>query len=1018
MIDFGKTLYLLYIWHKDKPITMKAIVFFLTILLLLFILNNKSNAQWSADPLVNTDISTTAGEQTIPKIVSSISYPGISYVSWFSNESGNYNVRLQKLDVYGNKLWADDGLLISSHTAMSWLTDWDMAIDGDDCAIITFQDVRTGSNNIFAYRISPDGDFLWGNDGIQLSNTTSFDASPKVIVTNVGNVIIAWSADDVIIRQKISPAGNLLWGVSGITLTGSNTYSWPQLLPIGNDDVIMKYFEDIGTFPNITRHVYAQRFDVDGADVWAQAAVISNAGGISSWTQIFPIINDGSDGFFTAWHDDRDNNMRASIFVQHISSSGQILFPANGVEASDLSDRNHYYAQLALPVGSDDVFVYWNEMDANQNDRGLYGQKMSSTGTILWNTSGKVFIEISATNVYPIASRGTENDMLLIYEEYFDALNTSIRAMRIDVNGSYIWTSENVMMSGVQSEKLHPDVNNFYFDQLIVVWGDSRNTSNDIYGQNIQLDGNIGSIPPLFNANFSVSNDSICKDVEIQFTDNSIGEPTSWNWNFEGGTPSTSTDQNPLVTYSSSGFFDVELITSNGTSTDTLLREDYIFVYYDLEQADTPVGSTDVCQGIEEEYTTNPVQYAESYQWEVEPSDAGSISGTGTTGYFEPSNSFTGSFSVKVRAQNECYNGIWSPDFNCIINMSPQIFMFDGDPYCEGEPGSELILDGSEIAVDYELFLDDVTTGIILAGTGSAISFGYFTEEGLYRVNGYTSFCNTYMAGTPWVHEIYPPEQAATPIGQEAVCNDTVTTYSTTGAVNADSFVWILSPPEAGIMTPDGIQVNIDWSSTYNGMAYLSVYGVNECGGGDVSDELEIEVVANPTPIITGDTLVCQFHEGYIYYTPDNSDNIFNWEISGGEIITGLNTNEITVNWDAYGIGWIKVLEVTPEGCATATDNYIVTIDECTLMMEIASDDFTIYPNPASNILNLELISQTNSDIEIKILDVMGRTILFSKMKIVDEVTSLNICELDQGIYIIEVSNSDFGKITKRFMVN
>jgi len=178
----------------------------------------------------------------------------------------------------------------------------------------------------FAYRISPDGDFLWGNDGIQLSNTTAFNASPKVTVTNIGNIVIAWLADDVIIRQKISPEGELLWGDNGITLAGSNTYSWPQLLPVGNDEVIMKYFEDIGTFPAISRSVYAQKLGTNGANLWLQAAVISNAGGISAWTQIFPFINDGNDGFYIAWHDDRDNNMLASIFVNHIGSNGEYYF--------------------------------------------------------------------------------------------------------------------------------------------------------------------------------------------------------------------------------------------------------------------------------------------------------------------------------------------------------------------------------------------------------------------------------------------------------------------------------------------------------------------------------------------------------------------------------------------------------------------------------------------------------------------------------------------------------------------
>ena len=86
-----------------------------------------SFAQWSNDASVNTSVTIATGDQVIPKIATSSS--GTTYISWFSGESGNYNVRLQKMDIYGNKLWADDGLLVSSHTAMSWLTDWDIAID-------------------------------------------------------------------------------------------------------------------------------------------------------------------------------------------------------------------------------------------------------------------------------------------------------------------------------------------------------------------------------------------------------------------------------------------------------------------------------------------------------------------------------------------------------------------------------------------------------------------------------------------------------------------------------------------------------------------------------------------------------------------------------------------------------------------------------------------------------------------------------------------------------------------------
>jgi len=448
--------------------------------------------QWNSDPLINTAIATAPGEEAIPKVA--VAESGITYISWFSNESGNYNIRLQKFDVYGSKLWAEGGLLISDNPSMTWLTDWDMTVDQEENAIIVLQDIRTGFNDVFAYRISPDGSFVWGDDGLQLSTGEAFDAAPKVTVSNAGNAFFAWQADDVIIGQKISPEGTLLWGPNGLTMSGANTFSWPQLLPVGEDDIIMKFFEDSGPVWAPTRHVFAQRFDGTGNPVWAQPAVISDAGGISAWTQIFPFINDGNDGFYIAWHDDRDNNMLANMWVQHIGQDGSVLFAADGVEVSTMAARNHFYAHLALPDGSDDIFIYWNEMDGDQNLRGIYGQKVSSNGERLWTDNGMTFIEISALNVYPLAARNTETNMVVFYEEYFNTMDGKIKAMRIATDGSYVWDPNMIDMCTVQSAKVHTEVSELNSGQWIAVWEDDRSGTSDIYGQNIQLDGTLGPV--------------------------------------------------------------------------------------------------------------------------------------------------------------------------------------------------------------------------------------------------------------------------------------------------------------------------------------------------------------------------------------------------------------------------------------------------------------------------------------------------------------------------------------------
>lgn len=64
----------------------------------------------------------------------------------------------------------------------------------------------------------------------------------------------------------------------------------------------------------------------------------------------------------------------------------------------------------------------------------------------------------------------------------------------------------------------------------------------------------------------------------VHFTDNSAGIPVSWNWTFTGGTPSSSTQQNPSVAYSVPGYYTVKLTVSNSFGTDSIVRTNYIKV--------------------------------------------------------------------------------------------------------------------------------------------------------------------------------------------------------------------------------------------------------------------------------------------------------------------------------------------------------------------------------------------------------------------------------------------------------
>jgi len=105
-------------------------------------------------------------------------------------------------------------------------------------------------------------------------------------------------------------------------------------------------------------------------------------------------------------------------------------------------------------------------------------------------------------------------------------------------------------------------------------------------------------------ANFSSSDSLFCEKQCIDFTDISQNNPTSWQWTFNGASPSTSSDQNPTnICYNNYGSFDVTLVACNQFGCDTITKNNFITSYI------TPLDSI---------WFTNDTLFAlpaYSYQW-------------------------------------------------------------------------------------------------------------------------------------------------------------------------------------------------------------------------------------------------------------------------------------------------------------------------------------------------------------------------------------------------------------------
>ncbi len=80
------------------------------------------------------------------------------------------------------------------------------------------------------------------------------------------------------------------------------------------------------------------------------------------------------------------------------------------------------------------------------------------------------------------------------------------------------------------------------------------------------------------SAEFTADRTSVTEGESVQFSDLSTGEPTVWEWTFDGGTPSRSQEQDPLVTYSSEGIYSVTLEVRNRGGSDVITKSGHITV--------------------------------------------------------------------------------------------------------------------------------------------------------------------------------------------------------------------------------------------------------------------------------------------------------------------------------------------------------------------------------------------------------------------------------------------------------
>jgi gliding motility-associated-like protein len=380
----------------------------------------------------------------------------------------------------------------------------------------------------------------------------------------------------------------------------------------------------------------------------------------------------------------------------------------------------------------------------------------------------------------------------------------------------------------------------------------------------------------------------------------------------------------------------------------------------------TPTGVTNTCpvnitldgseSGIDYNLLLNGVFFGGPVPGDGSPINMGSHS-VGGIYTIEAVNASTGCSSMM--------NG--QLDLDVVPNSG--IFNLVSDPssgiYCEGSGGVNLILEGSSNGAAYEVYRNNISTGITATGDGDVIDFGSFTQEGFYRVMIATQGgCIFPMDGVVEVSMDPAPDTFALEADNDGhFCVGDASGIEISQVGQQDGVVYQLwfdgAPVGAAIIgaANDPLLPLPPFGTSFTQPGEYTVIGTMPVSGceGVVGT---IMLTEDPLPVVydvTGDDSYCAGGQGVIGLS--GSQNGVNYELVMDGVATGSTLP---------GTGGLVEFPVSAEARYTIT----ATISHLNTSCEVEMNGFVDVvedPSPDKTVLINHVISSNNCDIDATI---------------------------------------------------
>jgi len=457
--------------------------FFLVALFIFSVLiTEPAKAQWNPNTSVNILISNLP----MADMQSASTTDGKTWIAFYHQNGGNYDMRAQLIDENGYKLLGDDGILVSNKTSGSATFVFNVCVDSSNNLIIAFQYESTMSMKAILHKISQSGNQLWGSDGIVLGD----GLAPYPATLSNGEVIVAWneSNSNTLKLQKITNSGTLAWATPISIMVGTSLTTRGQIIANTAGQFTMVYQKN---GYGISTTLYAQMFDNSGNALYAPLQICNQTTSGARYYSIAAQADTTYVGYYSS------TGYRFNSFLQRINPGGTIPWGMNGSNfntAIGTTDNYQCKTEINTSSGSNYVWSVCNFCDPNQTIYGVYIQKFLKTnGARQFTDMGKVVYTISADRDQQAGNLALIDDTPMFMSEND---NNKLYATRLDASGNFIWPGNRVELSSTTATPSTPKMRYGFTpdgpNKCAGTWTENRGSDYKGYAQGISIGGLIG----------------------------------------------------------------------------------------------------------------------------------------------------------------------------------------------------------------------------------------------------------------------------------------------------------------------------------------------------------------------------------------------------------------------------------------------------------------------------------------------------------------------------------------------